>query len=98
MKIWQSAAQFDGRLGSFTGWLVQIIRNSAIDILRQRRGKAAGDPFDELENVMIGDDWTAHDRRDSLRSTLEALPPDQQQVIEMSYFGGLSQTEIAERL
>jgi RNA polymerase sigma-70 factor (ECF subfamily) len=98
LKIWQSAAQFDGTRGSFIGWLVQIVRNTAIDTLRRQRRKAAVDPFEGLENVLIEDNRHTQDRKDSLRRTLEDLPPDQQQVIELSYFGGLSQSEIAEKL
>ena len=98
MKVWQNAGQFDPARGSFSGWLVQIVRRTAIDMLRQRKRKPEGDSLWEVEDRLISEEWLDQDRLDSLRRALENLPVDQRSVIELAYFGGLSQSEIAERL
>ncbi len=104
MKVWQSTAQFDPQRGSFIGWLVGIARHTAIDKLRRRgRQVAVATPFSNDESAdecMFGlsTDWQQHEQVNSLRFAVSALPFEQRQVIELSYYGGMSQSDIAETL
>ncbi len=104
MKVWQSIAQFDSHRGPFIAWLVGISRNVAIDRLRQRGRQVAiaeANSKEEIDNELIfglPTDWQEHERVNSLRFAVAALPPDQRQVIELSYYGGMSQSDIAETL
>ncbi len=104
MKVWQSTTQFDPRRGPFVAWLVGIARNVAIDRLRQRGRQVAiaeTDSKEDSDNELLFNlptDWQEHERVNSLRFAVAALPPDQRQVIELSYYGGMSQSDIAETL
>ncbi len=104
MKVWQSSVQFDPQRGPFVAWLVGIARTVAIDKLRQRGRQVAiaePDSKEDTDNELLFSlptDWQEHERVNSLRFAVAALPPDQRQVIELSYYGGMSQSDIAETL
>jgi RNA polymerase sigma-70 factor, ECF subfamily len=104
MKVWQSAAQFDATRGPFIAWLIGISRNVAIDKLRQRGRQrvSSQEPLpDEVDNQLafnLPSDWQDRERVNGLKFAVQDLPPEQRQVIELSYYGGMSQSEIAEQL
>ena len=104
MKVWQNAIQFDAQRGPLVAWLIGIARNVAIDKLRQRgrqvivaEDHATDDP-DSRSLVDMPTDWQDQERANSLRFAVLSLPAEQRQVIELSYYGGMSQSEIAEQL
>lgn len=105
VSIWRSGARFDRARGSVRSWTLGIVRNRAIDLLRSRSGKAPSLGFDDelaLEQRPSGD-FTDHEalRRETareVRGALGELPGEQSKVIELAYFGGFSQSEIAEML
>ncbi len=108
MKVWQSTLLFDPQRGSFIGWLISVARHLAIDRLRQsgRHRKMVDErSLDDAESgegrlalATLPDDWQDRERARHLRLAIQDLPADQRLVIELSYFGGLSQAEIAEEL
>jgi RNA polymerase sigma-70 factor (ECF subfamily) len=104
LRCWNGAETYQPSRGHVAGWLMGIARNRAIDVLRSRQHKArqrerialpdADDPHqpgnpDETESVVL---------RHTVATALATLPLNQRQVIELAYYGGLSQTEIAQRL
>ena len=105
-QVWQQAKRYDGR-GSVHAWIFTIARSRAIDRLRARQrlegheqtldlGAVApqtADPGPTPEQVTLN-----HDRREQIMRALSTLPEAQRQAIELSYFGGYSHSEIAERL
>ncbi len=102
-RVWQAAASFDPTKSRFTTWLTSITRNRAIDILRRRRVRGLTGPGEAELNTAI----TRADERLSpeyhlealaVREALRQLPPDQRQVVELAYFNGMTQREIAEHL
>ena len=105
VRVWFSAAQFDGERGSFSTWLMAIVRHRVIDELRrQGRGRAAAE---QIEAVLLSTEDPASDpeeealertRNELLAESLRELPIEQRRVLLLAYFGGLSQTEIAGRL
>jgi RNA polymerase sigma-70 factor, ECF subfamily len=104
MKVWQNAAQFDASRGPLIAWLIGITRNVAIDKLRQRSRQRSftqeqlpDDSGNEL-SYNLPSDWQDRERVDGLRFAVQALPAEQRLVIELSYYGGMSQSEIAEQL
>lgn len=104
MKVWQSAGQYDTQRGTLVAWLIGITRNVAIDRLRQR-GRQIPAPQqqlpDESETEMaynLPNDWQDRERANGLRFAVQSLPAEQRQVIELSYFGGMSQSDISETL
>jgi len=102
LQIWNSAARYDASRGPVAAWLVTVARSRAIDRLRKlgsrsRAETAAGlDPPAPAEDASAG----ASQRliRDRALAALASLPPQMRQVLELAYFGGLSQTEISSRL
>jgi RNA polymerase sigma-70 factor, ECF subfamily len=105
VSIWRSGARYDRSRGSVRSWTLGIVRNRAIDLLRTRSGRAPKLGFDDesvLEQRPSGDSTDGEALRretaQELRGAIETLPGEQSKVIELSYFGGFSQSEIAEML
>jgi RNA polymerase sigma-70 factor, ECF subfamily len=105
VSIWRSGARYDRARGSVRSWTLGIVRNRAIDLLRSRSGRAPKLGFDD-ESVLEqrpADEFTDVEalRRETareLRGALGELPGEQSKVIELAYFGGFSQSEIAAML
>jgi RNA polymerase sigma-70 factor (ECF subfamily) len=108
-QAWRDAARFEAGRGSVAGWLTMIARSRALDLVRARGRRdritasaAADRPDTPLAMGEAGPDPGGaldHDeRRRQVRQALETLSPPQRQAIELAYFEGLSQSEIAERL
>lgn len=104
LRCWNGVEQYDGTRGGIPSWLMGIARNRAIDLLRSRQHQARlreqtplpepgslGEPgqADASEVIVL---------RHTVKAALEELPLGQRQVIEMAYYGGLTQAEIARRL
>ena len=102
LSIWRNAARFDPLRSSFRTWFVTIVRNRCFDKLR---GKAAQPQLSP--EVEIADRPGTHDvlhevtqtlTAEQVRAALTALPVEQRETIELAYYGGLSQSEISERM
>jgi len=103
LHVWNHAERYDPSRSSVSTWLVLITRSRAIDRLRSRKvvektHEAAhhDSPADHtspegLETVLD------QERQQRVRDELGKLPPEQRQVLEMAFYEGLSQTEIANR-
>jgi RNA polymerase sigma-70 factor (ECF subfamily) len=103
-QIWQEAARYDPRRGSPEAWLVMRAKTRAIDRLRamRRRDKTFVAPGDEAvasaPDLPVENPGVAAERRGLVRSALEGLPEAQRRVVELAFFEGLTQSEIARRL
>ncbi len=104
-RAWREATTFDRARGSAAAWLVTLTRNRAIDVVRsrKRRGRHEDEQTHE-EPVVVAPPATPEvevvdaERAAAVRRALDALRPEQRQVLELSYFGGLSHSEIAAKL
>ena len=101
IEVWRRAADFDERRGTVGAWLSTIARTRAIDRLRAA-GSAArvSDAVASLPAAPIPSPADLASRNEAgatLRSGLATLPAEQRTAIELAYFEGLSQREIAER-
>jgi RNA polymerase sigma-70 factor (ECF subfamily) len=104
LSVWRSGARYDRSRGSVRTWVLGIVHNRAIDALRRvtvhDRRRASDEGLEER--------FEAHERTDlevarrneaaAVRSALDSLPADQSKVIELSYFGGFTHTEISDML
>jgi len=103
-EAWQGAAAYDPARGSPEAWIVMRARTRAIDRVRsvRRRGETFVAPVDDgLVAAPPGPGGDAAERaadRGLVTGALAELPPAQREVIELAYYGGLTQTEIAARL
>src|SRR5262245_26132210 len=103
LEVWRRSAQFDPGRGGAVAWVVTIARSRAIDRLRARTiaGRTIASAAEEAESMLPvpppSPALEAERRRDERRvaAALGALPPAQRRTIELAYFEGLSQSEIA---
>ncbi len=105
ISIWRSGGKFDPTRGSVRSWTLSIVRNRAIDALRSKGGKAPKLTFDDdaiLEarpsDERTEDQAIQHETASEVRGALSQLPAEQSKCIELAYFGGFSQSEIAAML
>lgn len=108
-RAWQQGGSFSAQRGSVVTWLLSITHNLAIDEIRKRRRRPQKADSEEPEQVLaaVADSSAAADverevwlgsLRDTVRDALAHLPPAQREAIELAYYQGLTQREIAEAL
>ncbi|MEY2547007.1 MAG: polymerase sigma-70 factor, subfamily [Verrucomicrobiota bacterium] len=104
MEIWNQAKNFSAQRGKPLGWMVTLARRRAIDGLRKKQAYARAEERLQAETEQQPDAWVQNttedaialgDTREHLRRVLEALPAPQQQAVELAFFHGMSQREIA---
>jgi len=103
VSVWRSRARYDQGRGSIQSWIFALVRNRSIDIYRHnRRGDGLRASEAHLDRIaMVGsveDDAVKRDEDERLRGTLHQMPALQREVIALAYFGGLSHSEVAQRL
>ena len=107
LRLWRRPDSFVAGRGRFPTWLISVSRNRAVDEIRSRnrryRHESASPEQQERElpsTNSIDPALTAElaDQRRLVLAALAGLPPEQRQVIELAYFGGFTQQEIAQRL
>lgn len=106
VQLWNKAYLYEPRKGKPLTWLTTMARNRAIDRIRskQRRARLNGDFEIENRSVQPEFDESAHDileskERDGIvMRAVEKLNPDQREAIQLAYFSGLTQAEVAESL
>jgi RNA polymerase sigma-70 factor (ECF subfamily) len=102
MKLWTRADTFSPQKGALLAWLLTIARRTALDRIRleNRRPEfgSSTDPEDTWRLSADPDSQTEEARWRSLHFALQDLPDEQRQVIELAYYHGMSQSQIAEYL
>jgi RNA polymerase sigma-70 factor (ECF subfamily) len=103
MRVWNRAQGLDAEKGSVGPWLLAVARNRAIDYLRSAGGRERNAlEFEEADHpalyVDMERDILSSDKARRVKTAVEKLSPHQREVIELAYFEGLSQTEMAERM
>jgi RNA polymerase sigma-70 factor (ECF subfamily) len=104
LKVWRSADTFDSSRGSFSTWLYRVTRSCALDLYRKRasRVRQAADGAPHIAAArdssagpqeVVDESWLSW----RVSRALEALDAPHREVIELAYFGGLSQREVSER-
>lgn len=100
LTAWRTAPSFDTRRGTAATWLLTLVHRRAVDVVRRedrRRASpledapvASGEATDEAAEV--------REQRQRVQAALAVLTAAEREAIELAYYGGLSQSEIAERL
>jgi RNA polymerase sigma-70 factor (ECF subfamily) len=103
MRVWNRAQGLDSQKGSVGPWLLAVARNRAIDYLRSAGGRERNAlEFEETDHPALYVDMEreilSSDKARRVKTAVEKLSPHQREVIELAYFEGLSQTEMAERM
>jgi len=105
-NVWQAAGSFRRERGRLATWLMSVARHRAIDELRRLGARPEGNSVELGEGVeksaarsdSVEDLVWLDQRRAAVRRALAELPDPQRRALELAYFGGLTQQEIAERL
>ena len=104
LKVWRSSKTFDPSRAGFSTWLYRVTRSAAIDLYRKRAHKVSQIPDGETHLLtardssagpqeVVDESWLSW----RVSRALEVLDAPHREVIELAYFGGLSQREISER-
>lgn len=102
LALWRHPQGYEPERGSVRAWLMSTVHHRAVDLVRREQAHrrrmsvvpepAPEDPAEEaLEAVGVPEE------RAAVRAALEDLPPEQREVIELMYFEGLTQSQVAER-
>ena len=101
MGVWRNAARYQGARASVRTWMLSITHHRAVDVLRRRRPATTLPEIEGAEeSLRVPDVWSDVVRAtdaDAIRQAMAQLPDLQQQAIQLAYFDGLTQVEIADR-
>jgi len=109
VRLWRSAASFEPGKGRVSTWVLRIAHNLSLNEIRRRQSRPAIAPDTdwEVESARLSDSSSEADpamsawlreRADGIRQALAQLPQAQRQAIELAFYGGLSQAEVAAAL
>jgi RNA polymerase sigma-70 factor, ECF subfamily len=103
LQLWRNASSFDVSRGTLPAWLMVIGRNRAISRLRRRDSRETPEDVEAwpanavASPVDIEGEMQRAQLVEKLRTAMAALPAEQREAVELAYFEGMTQTEIAER-
>lgn len=108
LEVWRHPHRYRPERGTVRAWLMSIVHHRAVDLVRRersaRRRAAVNVSVDHLDRAptdpceVVVEEMALAEERRAARQALHDLPPKQRQIIELMYFGGLSQAEISKRL
>jgi RNA polymerase sigma-70 factor (ECF subfamily) len=104
LSIWRSRTRYEAERGSVRSWILGIVHHRTIDSLRRNlvheRRRTSAEGIEERHEAPERTDVEAvrRDEARSVRAALDSLPGEQNQVIELAYFGGFTHSQIAEML
>lgn len=104
LRAWNRAGAFDAERGKIGPWLLTIARNRAIDHLRSTAGQQEATTYELASSERVSlyvnteDKMLDQEQARRIRAAFAKLNENQRQVLEMAYFEGLSQSEMAARL
>ncbi len=100
LAVWRSADAYKRERAKPSTWILTVVHRRAVDLVR-REERRRGEPLDaapEPSSGPVDEDATLRERRAAVQAALTELPGDQRQALELAYYGGLTQSELAERL
>ncbi len=100
LTIWRTASRFVPERGKASTWILTLVHRRAVDTVRreQRRRAESLDQAAEPSVEGVEEDAWLRLQRERVQAALRRLPDTQREALELAYYGGFSQTELAERL
>ena len=100
LQIWRGAGSYRPERAKASTWLLTFVHRRAVDLVRreQRRRTVQLDALPEPSGSGADEEVVARSRREIVQDALRRLPAEQRQAIELAYYGGLTQSELAAQL
>lgn len=103
LAVWRSAATYSAERAKASTWILTLVHRRAVDLVRREERRRA-EPLEDPEREAAGASGSAEEsawlgfERERVQAALRLLPDPQREAIELAYYGGYSQSELAERL
>jgi RNA polymerase sigma-70 factor (ECF subfamily) len=101
LAVWRGAERFLPEKAKASTWLLTLVHRRAVDLVRReerRRAQPLDDTHDAPSESSAADDAWLRLERERVQAALRLLPDQQREAIELAYYGGFTQSELAERL
>jgi RNA polymerase sigma factor (sigma-70 family) len=100
LTVWRSAQGYRRERAKAGTWVLTLVHRRAVDLVRRedRRRAETLDEAREPASASVDEEAGLRDRRAAVQAALTQLPDDQRQALELAYYGGLTQSELADRL
>ncbi len=100
LTLWRTAANFVPERSKASTWFLTLVHRRAVDLVR-RENRRRGEPLDGVPDALAASTdesaWLRFER-ERVQQALRQLPDQQREAIELAYYGGFTQSELAERL
>ena len=100
LAVWRSAGSFLAEQGKPSTWILTLVHRRAVDLVRREERRRA-EPLDELAQPTgeaTDEEAWLRAQRQVVQEALRKLPAEQREALELAYYGGFTQSELAERL
>jgi RNA polymerase sigma factor (sigma-70 family) len=100
LAVWRSADAYRRERAKPSTWILTLVHRRAVDLVR-REDRRRGEPLDdapEAAGASVPEEADLRNRRAAVQAALRQLPDDQREALELAYYGGYTQSELAERL
>jgi RNA polymerase sigma-70 factor (ECF subfamily) len=101
LAVWRTAARFVPERGKASTWILTVVHRRAVDLVRREERRRADTleqaPEQEADTAVDEEAWLRL-QRERVQAALTRLPDQQREAIELAYYGGFTQSELAERL
>jgi RNA polymerase sigma-70 factor (ECF subfamily) len=101
LALWRTAARFVPERGKASTWILTLVHRRAVDIVRReerRRADALEQAPEQESREAVDEEAWLRLQRERVQDALRKLPDQQREAIELAYYGGFTQSELAERL
>ena len=99
LAVWRSAGAFLAEQGKPSTWILTLVHRRAVDLVRREERRRA-EPLEETDHPTgeaTDEEAWLRAQRQVVQEALRKLPPDQREAIELAYYGGFTQSELAEK-
>jgi RNA polymerase sigma factor (sigma-70 family) len=100
LAVWRSAGTYRQERAKPATWVLTLVHRRAVDLVR-REDRRRAEPLEEppeAAGAAVPEEADLRDRRAAVQAALRQLPDEQRQALELAYYGGYTQSELAERL
>jgi RNA polymerase sigma factor (sigma-70 family) len=101
LAVWRTADRFLAERAKASTWILTLVHRRAVDLVR-RQERRRGEPLESADEPVaaerVDEEATLRFQRRVVQEALRRLPPEQREALELGYYGGLTQSELAERL